>query len=200
MYMGPEVVVPWFFMVFPLTFSPGPANMVSASAGTRFGFVRTVPFVLGVNVFFAIQSLVIGAGVGGVLLGQPTLLAAGKYAAVLYMFYLAYKLFHSSQIDSEREVKPPSFWDGMVLQVLNFKALMVPVLMFTQFLNPNRPGWPQVLLMTGALIGLNLACGSAWIGGGGVVRRLFISERFVRAQGYVFGGVLALVAVWMALK
>jgi threonine/homoserine/homoserine lactone efflux protein len=46
--------------MFPLVFSPGPANIVFAMSGIRQGVRGSIPLIIGVDLVFIIYSLLIG--------------------------------------------------------------------------------------------------------------------------------------------
>lgn len=161
--------------------------------------MQTVPLMLGINLICIIQTLLIGAGMGELLFRYPALMSVFKYAGCAFMLYLAYKFFRSSKVEKD-QVNPPTFWDGCVLEFLNFKFLTIPMVMFSQFLSPEYSKWGQVLVMTVALNGLNMAGHCVWIAGGDAITRVFSSERAAKIQGYIFGSILVGVALWMALK
>jgi threonine/homoserine/homoserine lactone efflux protein len=197
--MHSEIFVAWFLTVFPLTFSPGPANTMFAASGASFGFIQTIPLMLGINLICLIQTLIIGTGMGELVFRYPSLMSIFKYLGCLFMLYLAYKFFRSSKVE-KKHVKAPTFWDGCVLEFLNFKFLTIPMVMFSQFLSPNYSKMGQVLIMTVALNGLNMAGNCVWIAGGDAITRVFSTDRAAKIQGYVFGVILVCVAIWMALK
>lgn len=186
-------------MLVPLSFSPGPANTLFASSGAAVGFRRTVPLLLGTNLVCILQSLMIGAGVGALLLRYPALQNGFKYAGCTYMLYLAYKFFHASVVAAD-ELEAPGFLDGCILEFFNFKFLMIPMLMFSQFTGQQDGGWETILLLTFALGFLTLASNSVWILGGAAIHQLLGSEAAVKIQGRLYGSMLFGVAVWMALR
>src|ERR1700712_535334 len=64
------------------SFTPGPNNLMLASAGARFGFKRTWPHQLGVVVGFAIMMLCVGAGIAPLIASVPRIYTAMKIASI----------------------------------------------------------------------------------------------------------------------
>ncbi len=186
-------------MLLPLSFSPGPANTLFASSGAAVGFRRTVPLLLGTNLVCILQSLTIGAGMGALLLRYPALQNGFKYAGCAYMLYLAYKFFCASASVAEA-LEAPDFLDGCILEFFNFKFLMIPMLMFSQFAGQQEGRWQTILVLAFALGVLTLASNNIWILGGAAIRQLLGSETAVKTQGRVYGSMLFGVAVWMGLR
>ncbi len=194
-----EFIVSWFLTIIPLTISPGPANTMFAATGARFGLKNTLPLWFGINLVCVVISLLVGFGIGEFLFDYPIIQLVLKYLASAFMVYLAVKFFKSSKFD-KREAKAPGFIDGIILQLFNFKFLFIPVIMFSQFLNPEKVIWVQVLFLTLALTIVNMAGHMVWITAGDLITRKFNSERAYKAQSYFFGILLVLVAVWMVLR
>ena len=69
----------WFGMMFPLIFSAGPANVTMASLGARFGFLKSLPFISGINLIVLLHALMIGFGAGAFI---------GKYPVTIPWFPL----------------------------------------------------------------------------------------------------------------
>lgn len=118
----------WFNMMFPLVFSIGPMNVMFASYGGKFGFRRTIPFMIGCDVITFMLSLMIGYGGLKLIQQHAVLFDYLKYAGAVYLVYLAYKCFRSKPYieDAEQEISNrPTFIDGAILNLLNIKAIML---------------------------------------------------------------------------
>ena len=55
-------VILFLSLMFPLVFSPGPANIVFAMSGMNQGFKKSIPLLLGINLVFIAYSIIIGVG------------------------------------------------------------------------------------------------------------------------------------------
>lgn len=196
----PNLVVALFLTLFPLTVSPGPANMLLASSGTSFGLRKSLPFMLGIYLVFALQCLILGIGLGALVSRYPVIATAFQYAGALYLFYLAYHFFQASAIETKQSSQKVGFKDGAILGLLNFKAFTVQALMFALFLDASRPQWPQTLFLTTFLTILGAVSGLIWVLGGDLLGRFWQSKNGALWQGRVFGVLLIVVAVWMIVR
>src|SRR5687768_1903410 len=131
--MTADLLVALFLTLFPLTVSPGPANLLLASSGTSFGLRRTVPFMLGTYLVFALQSLILGVGLGELVFQYPAIVSFFQYAGAIYLVYLAYHFFQASAIERNQNSQRLDFKEGAILGALNFKAFAVQALMFALF-------------------------------------------------------------------
>ena len=65
----------------------------------------------------------------------------------------------------------------------------MPLIMYTQFLDPATSTRAQIITLTIALFGLILGSLLAWVVGGSLLRRLFQSEFGVKLAGEDFWGI-----------
>ena len=194
-----ELAIAWFLTFFPITISPGPANLLLSSTSAQFGTRRALPLMWGIFVIFALQIVLIGVGIGEVLFRFPQLFIIFKVIGALYLFYLAARFFRSSGLKTNGETKL-GFREGAILQFFNFKALTVPLILYTQFLDPSTSTRFQIVVLTIALFGLAISSLLAWVVGGNLLRRVFQSEFGIKWQGKIFGVLLAAVAVWILFR
>ncbi|MEM7128188.1 MAG: LysE family translocator [Chloroflexota bacterium] len=197
--MTAQLAFAWFLTFFPITISPGPANLLLSSTAARFGTWRTLPLMWGIVAVFAVQIGLVGVGIGEIIFRFPTLFIVFKIIGALYLFYLAWRFFRSSGIQATNETKL-GFQEGALVQLFNFKALTVPLIMYTQFLDPTSSTRPQFILLTIALFGLIIGSLLAWVIGGSLLQHVFQSKFGVRWQGKIFGLLLAGVAMWILVR
>ena len=93
--MSVELAIAWFLTFFPITISPGPANILLSSTSAQFGTRRTLPVMWGIVTVFAIQIAVVGLGIGELIFRFPRLFTIFKLLGALYLFYLALRFFHT---------------------------------------------------------------------------------------------------------
>ena len=188
----------WFGMMFPLIFSAGPANVTMASLGARFGFIKSLPFICGINLIVLVHALLIGMGAGTILKEYPGIFQYLQYAGSAYLIYLAIKFYRSSQPDiKETADNVPNFFDGIILQLLNMKVVSVTIVMFSQFLDTDSEQILQVLVLSLGIASLTTGATMVWAAGGSWLTRTFASEMSIKLQGYIFGSMLIGVSIWM---
>ena len=74
------------------TVTPGPNNFLLLASGVNFGFRRSLPHMLGINIGFPLMILLIGLGLGRVFEAYPPVYSALRWVGAAYMVYLAYKI------------------------------------------------------------------------------------------------------------
>lgn len=182
----------------PLAYSPGPGNMVFAANGARFGVVATLPASIGYHLATFVVTLMVGLGFGGVLVAAPQLGHVIRVGGSLYVLYLAWKMTRSGTITDAKQAKPIGFWDGVMLLLLNAKGYVIMTLMFTQFLTGPELG--LILWITGIFTLNNFLAFTVWTLTGDMLARRFRDPAKAQRLSLLFGGMLAVVAIWMLLR
>lgn len=186
----------WLLTLLPIVISPGPANILYAASGSAFGVRGTVPFWLATNLTSIFQTLAVGFGLDFLLTAYPQSVHVIKYVGILFLLYLAVKFFKMSN-HLESAFKPLTFRDGVIVEVLNVKYLLVPTIMFSQFYTPVAGSYGQIFLLTIALVSLTLTTSMIWIVGGKSLALLVAKKDSQRVQGLFFGSLLCVTAVWL---
>lgn len=196
-----DIWVLFFGYAVPMVVSPGPGNTLLAAAGGRFGVAGSLPFWTGFELANLALCLVYGLGLGKALHGNPAIEAAIKWAGTAYVLYLAWGFFRSAaQPVDERAnaTRRLEARDGFLSVILNPKIHSMILVMFSQFLDPEKPLPAQVSWFTAAFLVVCVTCHFPWIYGGQLVLRRFRSARAIKAQGRIFGTCMLLVAGYLA--
>lgn len=196
--MNTEESIQWILIFGPLAISPGPANVLFAASGSSFGVKGSLPFWLGTNITCIIQSLAIGFGLGYFISKYPPITDLLKYIGMSVLLYLAYRFFKLSITEAE-EIKPLSFKEGVIVEFFNAKYLLIPTIMFTQFYSPASDSIQQILLLTSMLAVLTMVSNMVWVFGGKAVTSFVMSSKVKNTQGKVFGVLLCITAIWLAI-
>lgn len=115
-----------FALVSSIT--PGPNNIMLASSGLTFGFRRTIPHMLGVNLGFTLMLVLVGLGLGTMFQQLPWLYTVLKYAGAMYLLYLAWKIAMSGPLESgAQRGRPFTFMQAALFQWVNPKAWVMAV-------------------------------------------------------------------------
>jgi cysteine/O-acetylserine efflux protein len=116
------------------TFTPGPNNISSAAIGGRLGIWRTLPYIAGITTGFLLLMLA-----SGLLTDLASQVYRGalpwlKWIGVAYMAWLAVSLFLPGHRSSgEPQARNASYRSGFLLQVVNPKAILYGVTVYSGF-------------------------------------------------------------------
>ncbi|MCF1461198.1 LysE family translocator [Agrobacterium vitis] len=168
--MTPETLVALILFAFTTSITPGPNNMMLFASGVNFGFLRTLPHMLGIGAGFFTLLIGVGLGLGALLAAVPMLYHGLKIAGGLYLLWIAWKIGSSRSLgEGKAQAVPMSFLAAAGFQWINPKAWVMAVTAMATYTNP------QVYWFTVFLVGLvfalvNVPVVSAWAGFGSVLR------------------------------
>ena len=126
------------FMILILAFyaTPGPATISIVASGVSYGFRKSVAYVWGTISGGAIVIILSFIGVKSLISIHEVVFTVLKYISLAYMLYLVYKIWNASNIEIS-DSKPLTYMNGVWLNVLNPKAYIITVALFTQFLHSS---------------------------------------------------------------
>jgi threonine/homoserine/homoserine lactone efflux protein len=185
---------------FVTSITPGPNNFMLLASGVNFGFVRTIPHMLGIGIGFLVLLLAVGFGLGAVLTAFPALHTGLKIAGGAYLLYLAWKIAMSRSLGGKGEAKaqPMRFIDAAAFQWINPKAWVMAITAMAVYTNPDRP-FLSVLLISIAFAVVNLPSVSTWAGFGTALRG-FLSDPKRLKWFNIAMGVLLAATLWPMLR
>jgi threonine/homoserine/homoserine lactone efflux protein len=189
----------WFMTLAPLSFSPGPANVLFAAMGGAFGIRASLPFLVGTNLVCIFQSLAAGFGLAAIITSSESAQLVIKWCGILVLVYLALRFFRS-KVEKNQVAKPLSFREGVLVELFNAKFFLIPIIMFSLFYDPVYNNMLMVPGLTLALATLTVSANLLWVAGGRAATAVLEKTWFARHQGKFFGSVLMITAVWLAIN
>ena len=165
-----------------MSFTPGPNNLMLASAGARFGFARTAPHIAGVVIGFSIMTTLVGLGIAGLIASVPLVYVGMKYAAIAYLLFLSWKIATSDCAKNKAgEPRPMTFLQAMGFQWINPKAWIIALSGVTTYTDPHAPLAVQLFTLTLILTLVGVASTTAWAAFGQMIRRYLTTSLRRRA-------------------
>ncbi|MBI1889195.1 MAG: LysE family translocator [Burkholderiales bacterium] len=167
-----EPLLPMALFAFVSSITPGPNNIMLASSGILYGFVRSVPHMLGITAGFGVMLALCAVGVGSMVLAVPALQLVLKAIGSTYLLYLAWQLRRMSfgQKDGGHN-RPMTFLGAASFQFINPKAWFMAVTGASAFLPEVQPIAVAVVLLCVVFCVVNFLCISVWAGTGAALRR-----------------------------
>jgi len=198
--MTSEVLLALIAYAFVTSITPGPNNLMLLSSGVNFGFVRSIPHMLGIGIGFVVLLLAVGLGLGAVLAAFPALHTGLKIVGGAYLLYLAWKIAMSRSVASggDGTARPMTFLQAAAFQWVNPKAWVMAVTAMAVFSNPATP-FLSVILISLVFGTINLPCVSSWAGFGTALRG-FLSDP-VRLKWFnIAMGALLAATLWPMVR
>lgn len=179
-----ESLAPLAVYAFVSSITPGPNNMMLTTSGLRFGFVRTVPHILGVSTGFCTLLALCAAGVGQLVGAAPALQLALKLVGSAYLLHMAWRLRVLSAAPPDGELGAPmSFAAAWLFQFVNPKGWLMAVTSAAAFLPPIHPAALSIAAYCVVFVGVGLPCLCIWAGAGAALRERLLKPNWQRGVG-----------------
>lgn len=158
-----------------LSLSPGPAVFYVVSQGARGALRRTLPAAAGIltanGIYFALSATSLGA----IIAASARFFTIAKWVGAAYLIYLGVKALrsanalHSVALGGEPAAKDGElhgvYLGALTLQLANPKALLFFLALLPQFIDPQVPVVPQMLILaaTSMLPEFCILTGYGWL-------------------------------------
>jgi len=195
--MGELVGLVGFSIVCTVT--PGPNNVLLWASGAAFGFLRTIPHVLGTAFGVGFLAVAVAAGVGVLVETVPGLAVAMRLVGSAYLLYLAYRIATSGALHEGSAARPLTVLQAAAFQVSNPKVWIFALSAITTFRPPELPVAVGSLVVIATMMIVAVPTSAVWAAGGGVLARFVADERRRTVVSWILGALVALtvVSVWV---
>jgi cysteine/O-acetylserine efflux protein len=144
------------------SFTPGPANVSSASLAVIHGYKNTMRYQAGLAAGVFVLMFLSGWLSGTIVKTFPSFEPIMRYAGAVYILYLAFGILKASYIFSEKEGRPLGFVHGFLLQILNPKLFIYAFTLFSAFLSTMVNNITALLLVVIFLALVAFCANSIW--------------------------------------
>ena len=142
--------------------SPGPANMLLVASGLKFGFKRSLPFVIGIIVSKQFIIWPIALGVVNLSNASDFLYVLMKYIAAAYILYLAVKMYNIKIVSSSAKEAPPTFFQGLIVHPLNPKAWLMIATASASFIPKEMAPFEAAIVLAPTFFVIQLILHPIW--------------------------------------
>ena len=129
-----SALVTYYFIMFT---TPGPNNAMLTASGLKFGFVRTLPHLIGIPIGHIFQIGLVCYGLGNLFLVFPQLQFYMKILCFIYLLYLGWKMIGSFSLVQKETGRPLKFYEASLFQFINPKAWSIALTVASGFF-PNQ--------------------------------------------------------------
>lgn len=180
-----------------LALTPGPAVMCAMSHATRFGFRHALVGIIGIQLGHFVFFACVAFGLAALLAKASAAFTVLRIIGAVYLMYLGVRIVISTfrrRVTDPPTAPPPArvglLLQGFAIQVTNPKALLFMSAFLPQFIQPQHPLAPQLIILLAATIAVDLAVlsGYAWFALRGV--RSFRASGFTKWLERAFGATL----------
>ena len=202
--MSFQIWLGFMLACWAISISPGAGTIASMSSGLNYGFRHGYSNAIGLQLALALQILIVAAGVGVLFATTSWAFLVVKWFGVIYLLYLAYKQWIAPIQDIE--IKQETIYqsrrslmlNGFVVNMSNPKAIVFLLAVLPQFLDLNRPQWPQYAIMAFTMITIDLIVMAGYTGLAAKVLRLLRSPKQQKYLNRSFAIMFAVAALLLS--
>jgi threonine/homoserine/homoserine lactone efflux protein len=181
-----------------MSFTPGPNTTLAAALAANGGLARAMRFVLGVPVGWGLLLLGCAVGLGALIDAAPALKRTIQWAGLAYMLWLAWRLWHASQLGrADASRLAVGFAQGVLLQFLNIKAWMAALVVSAGWVTSGGELHQRLLIVVPLMMAFGFASNFSYALAGSALRGWLMQGRRLVVFNRVLALVLVLTAVWM---
>jgi threonine/homoserine/homoserine lactone efflux protein len=180
--MTVDTLLPYILYCVAMSGTPGPNNVMVLASGVNYGYRRTLPHMLGINIGFSLMMFIMAFGLGAIFLAEPRLQLALKVVGVAYMLWLAWKIATASGVgEGETKGRPMTFLEGAAFQWVNVKAWMMIMGAIAVYGPPGYTPLQKALYLSLVMLVAGTPPTHIWTLFGVGIRRFLQNPRALRA-------------------
>jgi threonine/homoserine/homoserine lactone efflux protein len=184
-----ELITAFAGYCFVSSITPGPNNLMLMASGANFGFLRTIPHMLGVGLGFVLMVVLVGIGLAQIFGLYPITHTILKVSSVGYLLYLAWKIANAAPVNAKNSNGTPmTFLQAAAFQWVNPKAWTMAVTAVTVYAPDTNLA---TLLLVAAIFGaVNLPAVSSWTLLGQQMARILTNPTRLRLFNWTMAALL----------
>ncbi len=185
---------------FTMFITPGPNNAMLTASGMKFGFVRTLPHLIGIPLGHIFQIGLVCFGLANIFLIYPQIQFYMKILCFVYLLYLSWKMIGSFNLDKKDSGRPLKFYEASLFQFINPKAWSIAVAVASGFFPTEENIFIGVgfVTITAALICFPSI--SLWALFGSGLRTFINNEKTKKLTEYFLALLLVLTGLFILIK
>ena len=162
---------------FTMFFTPGPNNAMLTASGMKFGFVKTIPHLIGISLGHVFQIGLTCFGLANLFLIYPQVQFYMKVLCFLYLLYLGWKMIGSFSSIQKKTGRPLRFYEASLFQFINPKAWSIAVTVASGFFPSEENIFIGIVFVTITAAIINLPTCSLWALFGSGLRKFINNQK-----------------------
>jgi threonine/homoserine/homoserine lactone efflux protein len=185
---------------FTMFFTPGPNNAMLTASGMKFGFIRTLPHLIGISIGHIFQIGLTCFGLAKLFLIYPEIQLYMKILCFLYLIYLSWKMIGSFSLVQKKSGRPLRLYEASLFQFINPKAWSIAITVASGFFPSEENIFIGVLFVTITAAVINLPTCSLWALFGSGLRKFINNEKIKKIIEYLLAVLLVLTGLFILFK
>ena len=185
---------------FTMFFTPGPNNAMLTASGMKFGFVKTIPHLIGISLGHVFQIGLTCFGLANLFLIYPQVQFYMKVLCFLYLLYLGWKMIGSFSSIQKKTGRPLRFYEASLFQFINPKAWSIAVTVAPGFFPSEENIFIGIVFVTITAAIINLPTCSLWALFGSGLRKFINNQKTKKIIEYLLAVLLVLTGLFILIK
>ena len=199
-----EYFIPLLILCIVQSGTPGPNNIMLTASGKNFGYVKTIPHMLGVVLGFLSLIIVFGLGLTVIFSKYPIIQFVLRIVGSIYLLYLSYRIYSSVNTKDLSKSKPITFMESSLFQYVNPKGVMMAITTISiytdhinfKFISSFNEGMIYILI---AFTISNIIAVITWTSVGVFIGQFIKSARGIKIFNALMAFLLVLTIIWINL-
>ena len=185
---------------FTMFFTPGPNNAMLTASGMKFGFVKTIPHLIGISLGHVFQIGLTCFGLANLFLIYPQVQFYMKVLCFLFLLYLGWKMIGSFSSIQKKTGRPLRFYEASLFQFINPKAWSIAVTVASGFFPSEENIFIGIVFVTITAAIINLPTCSLWALFGSGLRKFINNQKTKKIIEYLLAVLLVLTGLFILIK
>ena len=185
---------------FTMFITPGPNNAMLTASGMKFGFIRTLPHLIGIPLGHIFQIGLVCFGLAKLFLIYPQIQMYMKILCFLYLLYLSWKMIGSFSLDKKESGRPLRLYEASLFQFINPKAWSIAIAVASGFFPTEENIFIGVGFVTFTAAIICFPSISLWALFGSGLRTFINNEKTKKRTEYFLALLLVLTGLFILIK
>ena len=185
---------------FTMFFTPGPNNAMLTTSGMKFGFIRTLPHLIGIPLGHILQIGLTCFGLANLFIIYPQIQFYMKILCFLYLLYLGWQMIGSFSIVKKDTGRPLKFYEASLFQFINPKAWSIAITVASGFFPTEENIFIGICFVTLTAAFICFPTISLWALFGSGLRALVNKEKTKKIIEYILALLLILTGIFILIK
>ena len=185
---------------FAMFFTPGPNNAMLTASGMKFGFIKTLPHLMGISLGHILQIGLTCFGLANLFLIYPQVQLYMKILCFLYLLYLGWKMIGSFSLMQKKTGRPLRFYEASLFHFINPKAWSIAITVASGFFPSEENIFIGVAFVTITAAIINLPTCSLWALFGSGLRKFINNQKTKKIIENLLAVLLILTGLFILFK
>ena len=185
---------------FTMFVTPGPNNAMLTASGMKFGFIRSLPHLIGIPLGHIIQIGLTCFGLANLFIVYPEIQIYMRVLCFFYLIYLSCKMIGSFSIVQNETGRPLKFYEASLFQFINPKAWSIAITVASGFYPAEENIYVGISFVTITAAVICFPTISLWALFGSGLRKFIKDIKIKKVIEYILALLLVLTGVYILIK